>query len=310
MAVVKLNKEQILKHKKHMNVTFMVAVTGKGVVTKKPDQSTYDVGDKITLTATAAAGWKFSHWSGDVEESRADVPIITVGASDSIGVVFVVAGAITSTASTPLARPANPRQYVAPQYDDEGNVAEGTVVPPGHTVPTGDYVLYVPAGSVVAKDQVVQAESGGATIAPGQVVPAGAHVTPVKPGTVVLPGQVVVSSGPQLKAKLEGKAQADPAYRPRPVTEPLPGVPEEATMKLGKTVTGDYVPGTGRYVAYVPQGTTVAAGQVVTSMPPGQIISPGEAVPAGTFVTPIANGALIAPGQVVVEVEAPNRWSW
>ena len=35
-----------------------------GTVTRLPDQATYQVGDTVALTATAAGGWVFDHWAG------------------------------------------------------------------------------------------------------------------------------------------------------------------------------------------------------------------------------------------------------
>jgi len=43
-----------------------VSPAAGGTVTKSPDQSSYTEGSTVTLTATAAAGYVFSSWSGDV----------------------------------------------------------------------------------------------------------------------------------------------------------------------------------------------------------------------------------------------------
>ena len=44
--------------------TLTVNVVGSGSVTKSPNQSYYYYGDEVTLTAEAATGWSFDHWSG------------------------------------------------------------------------------------------------------------------------------------------------------------------------------------------------------------------------------------------------------
>jgi len=43
-----------------------VSPAAGGTVTKSPDQSSYTEGSTVTLTATAAAGYAFSSWAGDV----------------------------------------------------------------------------------------------------------------------------------------------------------------------------------------------------------------------------------------------------
>ncbi|MGC9395582.1 MAG: InlB B-repeat-containing protein [Anaerolineae bacterium] len=44
--------------------TLEVNVAGEGAVAVDPEQETYDYGDVVTLTATAATGWDFAGWSG------------------------------------------------------------------------------------------------------------------------------------------------------------------------------------------------------------------------------------------------------
>lgn len=46
--------------------TIQVDSIGEGTVTITPDQATYQCGDTVTLTASPAAGWGFSGWSGDL----------------------------------------------------------------------------------------------------------------------------------------------------------------------------------------------------------------------------------------------------
>ena len=49
--------------------TLTVNILGNGSVSKNPDQATYTYGQNVQLTATAAPGWSFSGWSGDLTGS-------------------------------------------------------------------------------------------------------------------------------------------------------------------------------------------------------------------------------------------------
>jgi hypothetical protein len=49
--------------------TLTVNVDGSGSVTKNPNQATYTYGQVVELTANAAQGWSFDHWSGDLSGS-------------------------------------------------------------------------------------------------------------------------------------------------------------------------------------------------------------------------------------------------
>lgn len=46
-----------------------------GTVTKKPDQATYEYGTEVTLEATAATGWNFGGWSGDITSMEPTYPL-------------------------------------------------------------------------------------------------------------------------------------------------------------------------------------------------------------------------------------------
>jgi uncharacterized repeat protein (TIGR02543 family) len=46
--------------------TLTILIEGSGSVTKNPDQSTYEYGQVVTLTANPATGWHFDHWEGDL----------------------------------------------------------------------------------------------------------------------------------------------------------------------------------------------------------------------------------------------------
>ena len=56
-----------------------VNVVGSGSVTKNPDKPTYNQGDQVTLTATAASGYSFGSWSGDASGSTNPVTLTMNG---------------------------------------------------------------------------------------------------------------------------------------------------------------------------------------------------------------------------------------
>ncbi len=68
--------------------TLTVSTTGSGTITKSPDQTSYHLGDAVTLTATPSAGWSFSGWTGDFTSSSDPVTIIINGTT-SVTATFV-----------------------------------------------------------------------------------------------------------------------------------------------------------------------------------------------------------------------------
>jgi len=50
-----------------------------GTVGRNPDQSTYNVGDEVTLQATPVSGWKFDSWSGDITSTDNPVDVTITG---------------------------------------------------------------------------------------------------------------------------------------------------------------------------------------------------------------------------------------
>jgi len=63
-----------------------VSPTNGGSVT--PSGGTYDTGTSVTLTATAATGFKFDHWSGDASGTTATITV-NMSADKNIQAVFV-----------------------------------------------------------------------------------------------------------------------------------------------------------------------------------------------------------------------------
>ena len=67
--------------------TLTVNTQGEGSVGVDPDKSAYTGGEEVTLTASAASGWSFKEWSGDL--SGSDNPAaITVDNDKSITALF------------------------------------------------------------------------------------------------------------------------------------------------------------------------------------------------------------------------------
>lgn len=58
-------------------VTLTVTTAGGGSVTQVPNQSTYQLGDTVELTAVPDSGWMFDQWSGDVTGSTNPTQLTT-----------------------------------------------------------------------------------------------------------------------------------------------------------------------------------------------------------------------------------------
>jgi uncharacterized repeat protein (TIGR02543 family) len=81
---------------KHVTATFAintyaldVSVTGSGSVNKDPDQSVYDHGTLVTLTAVPALGFSFVGWSGDATGS-ANPTTVTMDAAKHVTATFAI----------------------------------------------------------------------------------------------------------------------------------------------------------------------------------------------------------------------------
>jgi hypothetical protein len=67
--------------------TLTVNVTGSGTVTKAPNQTSFNSGAAVTLTAVPATGYKFVNWTGDVSGTSA-TSSITMSANKMVTAVF------------------------------------------------------------------------------------------------------------------------------------------------------------------------------------------------------------------------------
>ena len=71
--------------------TLTTAVFGSGTVGKSPDQATYPSGSSVTLTATPAAGFQFTGWSGDTT-GTASPRTVTMTGNKNITATFTASG--------------------------------------------------------------------------------------------------------------------------------------------------------------------------------------------------------------------------
>ncbi len=70
-----------------VNYALNIATTGSGAVSRNPDQSTYNSGTTVTLTATGTTGWSFNNWSGDLTGSTNPMSI-TMNGNRTVTAIF------------------------------------------------------------------------------------------------------------------------------------------------------------------------------------------------------------------------------
>ncbi len=119
------NKSVIAAFIKTYLLTESVNPTAGGTIT--PNGNTYDSGVVVTLTATASAGYRFDHWSGDVSGTLPNVDV-AMSANRSVTATFVKVWTLTTLnvpVSTGSVFPAN------------GTFDDGTVVTLTATAVTG-----------------------------------------------------------------------------------------------------------------------------------------------------------------------------
>ena len=71
--------------------TLSVSVSGSGSVAKSPNQATYSSGTSVMLTATAASGYTFSGWGGDLSGTQNPVTV-TMNSNKTITATFTATG--------------------------------------------------------------------------------------------------------------------------------------------------------------------------------------------------------------------------
>jgi trimeric autotransporter adhesin len=87
---------------------------GSGTVTANPSQGTYTSGTEVTLTATAATGWTFDRWEGDLTGSS-NPATITMDADKTVTAVFTqnqYTLTVTTTGNGTVAKAPDQAEYL------------------------------------------------------------------------------------------------------------------------------------------------------------------------------------------------------
>jgi len=79
--------------------TYMLTTNVVGQGTVVPGSSTYNAGQTVNLSAIAALGWVFDHWSGGATGSST-VTSVAMNANKSVTATFVLVYSLTATVST------------------------------------------------------------------------------------------------------------------------------------------------------------------------------------------------------------------
>ena len=104
--------------------TLTVNVAGSGSVDKTPDQTVYDWGTNVTLTANPTIGWSFDHWSGDASGT---VNPVTVNITSDKAVTATFTQDTYTLTVTPVGSGTVNQNNSGPYY--YGDVVELTAVP-------------------------------------------------------------------------------------------------------------------------------------------------------------------------------------
>jgi uncharacterized repeat protein (TIGR02543 family) len=87
---------------------------GSGTVTANPSQGTYTSGTEVTLTATAATGWTFDRWEGDLT-GNTNPATITMDADKTVTAVFTQNSytlTVTTTGNGTVAKAPDQAEYL------------------------------------------------------------------------------------------------------------------------------------------------------------------------------------------------------
>ncbi|MDY6951910.1 MAG: choice-of-anchor U domain-containing protein [Thermodesulfobacteriota bacterium] len=104
-------------------VTLTMAVEGEGATTPEAGDHTYNMGDEVGITATAADGWQFVSWSQNVADPNASTTTVTMDDSKTVTATFTELPQYTLTVAI------DPEASGSVALDpDGGTYAEGTVV--------------------------------------------------------------------------------------------------------------------------------------------------------------------------------------
>ncbi len=75
----------------------IVDVSGFGSVSRAPDQSSYELGTTVQLTAIPGAGWEFTGWTGDVTTVMNPMTLVVGGVHSVLAQFELAAAAMTSS---------------------------------------------------------------------------------------------------------------------------------------------------------------------------------------------------------------------
>jgi hypothetical protein len=107
-------------------LTVTASPAGSGDIS--PASGTYDEGSNLVLTATAASGYRFDHWSGDA--SGANNPVnIAMNAGRNVTAVFVKVYSLTAQVNPAGSGSVTPASAT---YDESANVTLFAVPAPGY----------------------------------------------------------------------------------------------------------------------------------------------------------------------------------
>ena len=73
-------------------LSLTIRTVGEGTVTAFPDQTKYNCGDEVELTATPADGWIFTGWTGDVADPHSPSAILTMDGDKTVRAMLTRAG--------------------------------------------------------------------------------------------------------------------------------------------------------------------------------------------------------------------------
>ncbi len=150
--------------------TLAVNVVGNGSVSRDPDQATYDEDTVVELTATPAAGWLFTGWSGDIT-SVANPVDVTMDANKTVTATFTEVS--TELAGSLLVEEVGSGAQINLEFGTDGAASDGTDVPLDLILPPPppgllDARFICPADNVACSDDLLNDYRG--LIAEGQTI--------------------------------------------------------------------------------------------------------------------------------------------
>ncbi|MFT3680259.1 MAG: InlB B-repeat-containing protein [Ferruginibacter sp.] len=155
-------------------LTTTATPTAGGTIAKSPSATSYAAGTVVTLTATAASGYIFTGWSGDVTATTTSVTV-TMSSNKSVTANFAPAYTLTTTA-TPTAGGTVAKSPSATTY------ASGTVVTLTATAASG-YVFTGWSGDVTGTATSVSVTMSSNKSVTANFAPAYTLTTTVTPNT-------------------------------------------------------------------------------------------------------------------------------